>query len=625
MRFFSARFIENLTWSRKRKMIFVNEKDLKSNGKIEKSCTNVSYISRKERKMQYWDRFRESIRRVKNLFPDIETPLKPWMVLSKLIQDAQDKAFREEHAQEIREIVPLFMSFSVDELRKIDEDAVDTYIKVLKKARENDSLERNESIAVKYIIRTLNRTAENIEIKVEVDRDQIIDEVKILVQKSYNTFANKCGNISTRVECRDQIVKTVFSDYRAYPLLPALFALDAIKQCFSERKEAKKNLIRPVSTLPELQQNMKQINYLCDQELQLIKEVRVALSQALEVIYRPISVCKVHSKSQLRPFPYNNVYWDDEMGREKTLQKKQEQKWKRCKEFGILICKTDVLATDMALYCGLSYEKMIQLRGNLPKYLILQDESNAKLVDEYGEQAFEIINVFKELSRAEVYSSGGKWNEILFNVISKNAKNAKPFFATGSSQEEYAYKLMKKYFYNVNFSKRIMAQASPNLPLCGSKGMFPKYYSDLILDWNMNAECELYDEDALNKHLGISTKIMDDTTASSVPRFLKRQINEALTTKQAIKLIEDHERLHKHTNIKALEKYVRGFLKTLQIDDTGNVNYYLRQVEGATLFLYQFLLQQACKILGHYSAILLLRCNALWHDPNRKDDVQICN
>jgi len=83
----------------------------------------------------------------------------------------------------------------------------------------------------------------------------------------------------------------------------------------------------------------------------------------MDKFYQPMLVFKPFNQSQGMQVGLRN-YADLELREIKPTFKKLT-----CKPFGMLFCRTDRLALDLALYCKLSYEKMVHLREQLPQYV----------------------------------------------------------------------------------------------------------------------------------------------------------------------------------------------------------------------------------------------------------------
>ena len=359
----------------------------------------------------------------------------------------------------------------------------------------------------------------------------------------------------------------------------------------------------PDLSLPQLDRQVNELSSICELQQQLARNIQRILLKAMDKFYQPMLVFKPFNQSQGMQVGLRN-YADLELREIKPTFKKLT-----CKPFGMLFCRTDRSALDLALYCKLSYEKMVHLREQLPQYVTSYKDNQKVLKNEYGDQAAEIIKVFTELIKQDIYSCGMCWDEKLFEILKSNTKTTQSFFPVMCMDEKQenidnAYHFFKKYFYNISFYKRIMARASSILPLLGNKSAFSSYYRNLIDDFMDNAEDTIYDEKSLNATLGFSTKVLRDVNTLQVPSYLKRSIRECKTTQRAIDIMKSHKATN-NSNIARLRTDERELLK-----DPHSLNY-LSQGTSEVLSVYQYLLKVPCDIIGHYCAIILLRCNTI--------------
>lgn len=590
-------------------------------GEKNENQTKIVFISIKnEKKMLYLKQFDEDVELVKKLFPDMKDPIDPAMVLLALIEAVQTPNYLKDHVSEIRSIVPLCMSGAAKYL-DAPSATLKRYIKTLHAEQKNDIREYNEFSTIQSIIPVLSRSESKIELSEKVscqlDTTLFLKDIASKIERQYNRLWSECALIkvhSYRPQVRDPLVKMIFSDFRVYPILPALFALDAIKQVFKNEKVAKAKLIQSNTELPILKGKVNELNHIYKNEKLLFRGIQNILLSELDILYQPVKV--YYFQEDECSFLLNASM------REKRESKHPEQI--NCKPFGVLLCKTDKMAFDLAMHCKLPYEKIISLREKLPQFLADFKEHQNDLEQQYGSCATSIIKVLATLSKSDIYASGNRLNDILFESLKKCTKSEKMFFSPNDEKDanssmmncsndqiQKAYNFLKKYFYNVRLSRRVMACASYALPLSGNKSAFPSYYGRLIRDFIENAEDTIYDEDALNEDLGFSIKCMRDEGTFQIPRYLKCIIKEHMTTQHAIDILKQHNKMKKPTNIKKLKEHEQALLNALDLSEKGVIDNYLLQGNGAILLLYQFLLKVSCDIIGHYSAIILLRCNTM--------------
>lgn len=426
----------------------------------EEKCTKVVVIlSKKEQKILYLEQFKENLESVKKLFPDIPNATDPMSVLLELIEAVQDPEYLKNHFQEIREIIPLYMSFDRNDLSE-PAQVLDDYFAVRHAALKNDACELNEFLTMQLILPVLSRSDEKMDISQEankfVDRDGILDKIGKEINKKYSSFCNECTEIMQKSKpmptVRMVLKKTIFSSPRVFPILPALFSLNAVNQVLGGRKEAKTKLLMPDSSLPQLDRQANELSSIGKQEQQLVRNIQKMLLKEMDDFYQPMLVYKPLNQSQSMQAALRssaNLGWRETKPSFKKLT---------CKPYGILFCRTDRLAIDLALYCKLSSEKMLHLREQLSQYVMSYKDNQKVLKNEYGDQAAEIIKVFAELIKQDVYACGKSWDENLFEILKRNTKTSQSFFPVKYIDEKQenidnAYHFFKNIFITFLFIK----------------------------------------------------------------------------------------------------------------------------------------------------------------------------
>lgn len=165
----------------------------------------------------------------------------------------------------------------------------------------------------------------------------------------------------TKPICRNTLVKTVLPDYWIYPVLPTLFALDAIYQFTRNKKRSKAELFTPNMDFPSLEAKVYHNQFLSWMPL-IGKSLIKSLSYVLESIYTPTPLPM--------PLEYIFPFLDEVTPDQADFDKSEQDCFSLQKDFVLPICHTDQLAVDLASFCGLTIEQALDLSKSLPSYLI---------------------------------------------------------------------------------------------------------------------------------------------------------------------------------------------------------------------------------------------------------------
>ena len=568
------------------------------------------FLSKKAYKLTHSVQISDSVNFVKNDLVSGIAPANPLAVLLSLSEKIQDPAFRTGNLDSLRKALPLLLdstAFVNSSWRTFD-----SCHSILKKTDEHMIVQCYITSVLNRISAKLNRSERNIELPAGITEDQLVANVLDQVQICYDRFFNELTYVSyqpsARPVCRKTLVKTILQDYWIYPVLPALFALDAIYQVTQNEKRSKSELLTPNTDFPSLETNVYCSQIFYRECLRLIKALTKTLSYVLEPIYTPIPLPKPSKKrgsfsSEVNPYSFHS---------EQANKKKESEQdyFTLQKDFVLPICRTDQLAVDLASSCALTIEQALDLSKSLPAYLIDAQYGEDAVKTKYNDTVREIIKVFRSLARPETYYTGTSFTQTLIQATSSISASAREFFRIESNNEQPSFEQIQifanKYFSYVELSKDLLFRSIPILPLRGNESLFPKYYNGLLDTFRDHGDDKYIQPDALNQHLGFSMKSLQSSTTSTLRRSLRQNLLQNATVNDAILFLKNHLQ-NPPKNPKSLNNCVISYMKS---HDLWDINYgSLHFSNEQYLKMYQFLLKHSIDVLGHYAVIVLLKCN----------------
>lgn len=567
------------------------------------------FLSKKARKILNSAQAADSVDFVKNINSPDTKNRNPLQLLLSCLKQAQNPEFLTKYASELRKTLPLLLN--APDIFYTSNTQKDLCSKILKAADKYMEEEQYISLILKRIKPKLTRSDVNINLRedADIDEEQLIKNIIHDVNICYSRFSNELSYISYPLEatptCREVLAKIVLSDYWIYPVLPVIFALDAIYQSTQKQKRSKADLLCFDLKLPDQDCKIHTSKALYHESLRLIRDIKRMLSDILEPVYMPMLLPKPSktNRSYFGDIDPNVLFERDDM-----QKNSDDDKFSSHKDFVLPICHTNQLALDLSSFVGLTFEQTLTLQKKLPSYLIDAQYGENEVKKQYNDIVWEIIKVFRVLAKPETYYTGNSFAEMLKQEVNAVSTSAKEFFQiqeANSNTSICIYEFANKYFHYVTISEGLFFHAAQCPPLSGGEELLPKYYKKLLESFQEYAEEKYIKIDALEKYLRFPMDALHEVKSPVLRKSVRKMILQATTVQDALTFLENHLQTPPKSRY-AVKQYIMEYLRKHELQKVYQARGDLS--DGQKFFIYQMLLRQALDVLGHQAVTLLQMC-----------------